>query len=32
MGDLHVNPSAAKRMGISIPQSVMAKATKVVNK
>ena len=32
MGDLHVNPSAAKRMGVSIPQSVMARATKVVDK
>ncbi|MBW1919218.1 MAG: ABC transporter substrate-binding protein, partial [Deltaproteobacteria bacterium] len=32
MGDLWVNPSAAKRMGITIPQAVMAKATKVINK
>ncbi|MBW2015957.1 MAG: ABC transporter substrate-binding protein [Deltaproteobacteria bacterium] len=32
MTDLYVNPSAAKRMGVTIPQSVMEKATKVIDK
>jgi len=32
MTDLYVNPSAAKRMGVTIPQVVMTKATKVIDK
>lgn len=32
MTDLYLNPSAAKRLGVTIPKSVMARATKVVNK
>jgi putative ABC transport system substrate-binding protein len=31
MSDLYVNPAAAERMGVTIPESVMNKATKVVN-
>jgi putative ABC transport system substrate-binding protein len=30
MTDLYVNPSAAERMGITIPQSVLGRATKIV--
>ncbi|MCF8039870.1 MAG: ABC transporter permease, partial [Desulfohalobiaceae bacterium] len=30
MTNLHLNPVAAKRMGVTIPQSVMDRATKVV--
>jgi putative ABC transport system substrate-binding protein len=30
--DLQVNPLAAKRMGITIPESVMARATKIIEK
>lgn len=31
MTDLYVNPAAAKRMGVSIPPSVLGRANKVVN-
>ena len=31
MTDLYVNPSAAERMGVSIPPSVLGRANKVVN-
>lgn len=32
MSDIYVNPLAAKRMGVTIPQSVLDKATKIVKK
>jgi len=32
MSELAVNPSAARRMGVTIPETVMAKATEVVDK
>lgn len=32
MTDLHVNPAAAERMGVSIPDSVLERASKIVNK
>jgi putative ABC transport system substrate-binding protein len=32
LSDMHVNPAAAKRMGITIPKSVMDRATKIINK
>jgi len=32
MTDLYLNPSAAKRLGVTIPKSVLDRATKIVNK